>query len=57
MGFIMKLAYNNNPSLTGIDVMLIRSAIMFPVYYITAKCLGVNLIKIKGWYFSVLMFR
>jgi len=57
MGFIMKLAYVNNPILTGIDVLLVRSWIMLPVYYIIAKFLKVNLIKIKEWHFAVLLFR
>ena len=53
----MKLAYINNPSLTGFDFMLVRSFIMFPIYYIIAKLLKVNLIKIKLFHFFVLVFR
>lgn len=53
----MKLAYEHNPVLTGIDVMLVRSLIMYPLYYITAKCMGVNLINIKWRYVKILIFR
>ncbi|CAI2375196.1 unnamed protein product [Moneuplotes crassus] len=57
MGFMIKIAYTNNPDLTGFDVMLVRSCTMWPVYYIIAKILKVNLISIKRNHFFVLIFR
>lgn len=57
MGFVMKLAFDYNDKLTGFDAMLVRWFVMLPVYYITAKILGVNLVKIKRWNFIILFFR
>ena len=48
MGFMMKLAYINNQNLTGFDLLLIRSLLMWPVYYWIAKMLRVNLINVRG---------
>ena len=56
-GMLMKLAYENNPNLTAIDVLFTRSVVMFPISYIMAKVLGVNLIKIKCWHFGILITR
>lgn len=57
MGFIMKLAFKYDPVLTGVDCMFIRSCLMWPIYYIIAKCLGVDLLDISPWQALVLIFR
>jgi EamA domain-containing membrane protein RarD len=57
VGLLMKLAYDNNPNLTAIDVLFTRSVVMFPVYYVMAKVLGVDLIKIRLGHFGILITR
>lgn len=47
MGFFTKLTYENNPNLGAGDVLLARSLLMLPVYYVYAKTEKVNLLDIS----------
>lgn len=57
MGFFIKLSYAQNPNLEGGDVLLFRSCLMLPFYYIYAKSLGVNLFDISFYHAMILTLR
>ena len=43
MGFAIKVTYIKAPGIGAFDILLIRSLIMIPVYYIYAKTMKVDL--------------
>jgi hypothetical protein len=57
MGFMIKLSYIYEPRLSAGDVLLIRSIIMFPIYYSIAKYSGVDLLNINMYCSKILFLR